>query len=386
MKKIIISYSHNDIEAIMFIEVFKREIKNFDFEIVNLEKLFENISINKNITEEIYASDVFICFVNKSSSNVMFELGFAIGIGKNVIVIGEHSEIPADLQGIKYYNRSLSPYELISFITKYISDKSEAPINIALLDINKITNEPELLGKITALDFKNIIKKHFTTKGYEVIDELGKNYDFKLRYNKEFALVEIKKYNYRSKVSIEAVRQLEYAMLSEKIRTGLLISSSHFTKAARSYASTLSTRVLLWTLEDLVSFSAPLFVENILSKNSGAKIYLFKEVNNFLDSLDNKVKKKFKKIIYSTSTFLHSTDYMDIIMVKTIFTQHNDAIFSHVIDEYTFFVTVNEGKVYYFNVVKTENIENNYFQTRKICDSLRNYDIKDYHFLENKLK
>jgi HJR/Mrr/RecB family endonuclease len=81
-------------------------------------------------------------------------------------------------------------------------------------------------------------------------------YDFAAtdRWNQRL-LVEVKKRNPNSKISISVVQQLLGAAHAYGDGPALLISTADFTESARRFAGAQGGRVQLWTIEELSRFS-----------------------------------------------------------------------------------------------------------------------------------
>jgi hypothetical protein len=260
MKKIMFSYSYNDNDAKLFIDSFKKEMSILDLELISFDNLPIAVSMDEYFTETINLCDFFVCFISQNNANVMLELGYALGIRKNIIIIGEHNNIPFALQAMNFFPRSIKSYELLSYLGEYISRNDNLSrndhIDIKSLSVNNLITNPEIINQLSVFDFENIIVKWFKQKGYEIECNNNVGYDLKiLSFDGNVTLVEIKKYSENSSVSISTVQQLVSSMCLENVNTGIIISSSQFTKAAISFASSVSSQILLWTLDDLITLT-----------------------------------------------------------------------------------------------------------------------------------
>lgn len=140
-------------------------IMESDYEIKVAHKLFEAGSINKQIIELIYKSDLVIANLTQTNPNVMYELAFRHTLGKPTIIMAEiNTPLPFDvssertifykndIQGAKEAQEELKKY--LSHID-YDSGQTTGPIHDYLdstelkkliLSHNQNTNISEILG------------------------------------------------------------------------------------------------------------------------------------------------------------------------------------------------------------------------------------------------
>jgi hypothetical protein len=259
MKKILFSYSLNDTDAKLFIESFKNEMSMLDLELIDFDNIPFGLSMYDYITEAVNSCDFFICFINTNNTYIMFELGYALGTSKNILIIGEHNDVPSVFRTMRYFHRSIKSYEFLSYLGEYMAkdDTSQGKdcINIKSLDVNNLIATPEVINKLNGFDFENIIAKWFVQKGYKITQPQNNTvYDFKiLSFDGNPTIVEVKKYSKISSVPISASQQLMSSMHLENVNNGIIISNSRFTKAALSFAMAISPQIILWTLDDLVT-------------------------------------------------------------------------------------------------------------------------------------
>lgn len=82
------------------------------------------MAISEAIYTAINDSDIVIAVITKSSSNVLFELGLAIGLGKEVVLLVDDSDyIPADLHGRLYIKINENLKENLTLPLHFLVDK-----------------------------------------------------------------------------------------------------------------------------------------------------------------------------------------------------------------------------------------------------------------------
>lgn len=266
MKQVFISYPYQDEQAKSSAEFLRWNLPAFEAEAMDIfmDKTKQPVGedLHTSLTEAINRCSVFICFTSEMNPNVMFELGYALGKNKEIILIGDSWSIPADLQHMAYIPRDSPPYDILVQVQKCLLAHGDRTPYLGLdpesprCTLNTLVQRPELLDSLEGREFEELIRHWFLMKGYEVnLQEAMRDfgYDFLVEpFRGNCAAVEVKKYRTTSKVPVSVVRQLLGAMVMERIPLGIVISSAPFTESALFFARKSDTPVLLWTLQDLV--------------------------------------------------------------------------------------------------------------------------------------
>jgi hypothetical protein len=266
MKQVFISYPYRDEHAKEFVGFLREHLPALGAEAVDIfmdEALPIGEDWRTSLTEAINRCSVFICFTSEMNPNVMFELGYALGKNKEIILVGDSRCIPADLQHMTYVPRDSHPYDVLVQVQKCLSAHGDRRPFLGLdpkypkraLDI--LVQRPELLDSLEGGEFEELIRHWFLTKGYRVNphweDTRDYGFDFLVEpFRGDRAAVEVKKYRTTSKVPVSVVRQLLGAIVMEHIPLGIVISSAPFTESALFFARESNTTILLWTLQDLI--------------------------------------------------------------------------------------------------------------------------------------
>lgn len=218
------------------------------------------------ITSVIYSSDVVIALAAPRNLNVILELGLALGANKPVLIAGySETKLPADLSAIPYIELSGDVPRDVHYIIKQLSnfqitksekktdfDSAEAALKEAIKDQN-------FLASIHPTEFERLIAKFFEEKGFKVTnleESPDAGFDFMIEsplFNKKI-LVQAKKLNQQSKVSVETVRKLISAIPFIGATAGLLISTSGYTPAATSLG--IASSLVLKSLAEIISMKS----------------------------------------------------------------------------------------------------------------------------------
>ena len=117
MKKVFISYSYNDPMARQLARFLNEHLPSLGAEPITVSDAVElGGNWQMGITEEINRCSVFVCFIQRDNSNVMFELGYALAKNKKIILVGDFELLPADLRSMIYVPREAHPYDVLMHI------------------------------------------------------------------------------------------------------------------------------------------------------------------------------------------------------------------------------------------------------------------------------
>jgi hypothetical protein len=266
MKKVFLSYSYSDQEAQMFARFLNEHLPSLGAEPLELyNEICMGEDLHHAITEQINKCSLFICFLQPSNSNVMFELGYALGKNKKIIVVGDLHDLPSDVRSMIYLSRDSSHYDILDHIEKFLASYTEREPFWGLDpshprdSIATLIERPELLDNIDGREFEELVGQWFREKGYEVENEFyrgDRGYDFLVEpFKNNKAVVEVKKYKSTSQVPVSVIRQLVGTMSLVQVPVGIVVSSAPFTKSAKYFVENIEPTILLWTLEDLAAMN-----------------------------------------------------------------------------------------------------------------------------------
>ncbi len=215
---------------------------------------------DNDVYSRISECDLFIAIVDKEKSSFfLYELGYAQGAGKKIILLSmESSNIPSMFKNHLYFKFDISKYDKIihSISNELEESKSIKESNFSTI-INNIYRDSNFIHHYSHKDFEIKIKNLFEHKGYSCEynrNKLDIGYDLFIKdfsYNKN-ALIECKKFDTNKKVSIETVYQLLNELILNKIEIGIIITTSTFTNSAIEFAKKIEEKeILLWDLNKL---------------------------------------------------------------------------------------------------------------------------------------
>lgn len=169
----------------------------------------------------------------------MLELGYAIGIGKRVIITSSTEvELPPHLRNFTFINSGLRSNdridEIIILLRKMSNEKNVNLVEDNLQEVNYhnlhdflklLLDTPENIQNIDAQEFENIVFEWFKYNDYHPEwADLKKDYgfDFVIHHHGERILVDVKKYAPNSYISVMKVQQLLGAIYAYHAMGGLL--------------------------------------------------------------------------------------------------------------------------------------------------------------------
>ena len=163
------------------------------------------------------------------------------------------NRIPEDTEKIANAYDLLSPDEAHRFQVD-VSD-----INDEL--IRHLAKHPELLDTLRPRTFEELVADLFKAKGYEVeLTPASKDGGFDIRAVRKtdvgcgLTLIECKRYSTQHKVGVEIVRGLYGVVENQKATSGLVVTTSYFTKGAVKFQTDSQYRLSLADRTQLIQF------------------------------------------------------------------------------------------------------------------------------------
>lgn len=263
MKKIYISsYFKQDADFLTF--NLKRDLIEMGYEVLNINYDESSFDESKATPEYLISqADVFIAFIKDKSPFVFYELGYATALGKKVLIISEAEyDLPISLkkyENIRFYSgMSNAIYNIINFLKKTKIEEKYVSENISNFKelITTFKENSQIIDRISGSDFEGFIFNYFKQNGAFVSrpktpSDYG--YDFILSDWRGVpkTIVEIKKYNRNSKVSVNTIQQVVGAMNIYEADHAIIITTSEFTASAKAFASSMKRKIELWDINFL---------------------------------------------------------------------------------------------------------------------------------------
>lgn len=238
---------------------------NNGFEVINVN-LIENYYKYDDVYDvqnTIKRCDILISFIDYLNTPNFFEIGFAAGLGKQILIICRPGiELPWSLRKFNYINGFIDDSSIVYEIQRVLEKDAGNYIKLQDYDI-KAENIKDIyysnynvFEQIEAHQFEGIVLELFKRKGYKVFDndnDYGYDFIFEDSEGKK-VIVEIKKYNQNFRVSIGEIHKLLGAVHAYKAQGGLLLSSSGFTKSAINFAQSNNELIRLWDMDEMFRF------------------------------------------------------------------------------------------------------------------------------------
>jgi len=235
------------------------------FEVTNPES---DRDVVGDITSAIYSSiinaDVILAVLDRASPNLLFELGYAMGAGKNVLVVADANvAVPSDVATVPYVRLHDDKPRDLETLNRALSQFKVSPrLGAAGLtprqQLSEASANAAVLAAITPSKFEELVGSVLRETGFEVTrasGELASRCDFVISAPGQSSaiVVEVKKYAPQSRLSIEHVYRLAEAAQLVSAVAGILISSAAFTASAVEFAARSMPRLALLSVEQFVT-------------------------------------------------------------------------------------------------------------------------------------
>lgn len=219
------------------------------------------------ILSAIKRCDVFVAVLYKAHPNVMFELGYAMGGGKTVLLIrGSGGEIPFDVASLpaltidRFDSRSIS--EAVAWIKQATvrSRRAVPDFQNAQEMLRRMCVDESFLDEVEPRAFEECIAKVLEEKGFHAEPMSARNdrgFDVEIRDFRPdvTAVVEVKKRNRNSRLSVSEVQRVVGAAVTARAQCAIIVTSGGFTASARFFAEESPIRVTLLTIDELADMT-----------------------------------------------------------------------------------------------------------------------------------
>lgn len=223
------------------------------------------VELGSHIAEEIRGSDALIAVFHDGSRNVAFEIGFAMGANRGVLLVTEQAEtIPSELGTLPCIRIGQdTQLDLLETLRRVLArapreaTRPRAAFASALEELGTVTTDPPYFEAMEYSRFERLVADVFRSKGFIVTfppPSRPAGYDFVVEGPETpgRVAVEVKKVGRQRLISVEHVRQLLTSVQFARAAAGVLISSSEFTASAIAFAETSQPRLTLMPLGQLL--------------------------------------------------------------------------------------------------------------------------------------
>lgn len=283
-KRLFISHSSDtNKHLITVIRMLLRDLTE-DITLVDIKE-YPGTEFASEIQRLIYSSDIVLAVIDSLDPKVYYELGIAIGAGKDVIVAAaQHTPIPFSIQSLPYAKLtgdyiadSLAIIKLINQTATRPQPLRAAPLSTSE-ELSTFISEPEHFATISHSRFEELIIAKIKKMGFRThhpTDSRLGSFDFSIDLEEinGICLVETKILSRQGRASIDHVVQLTASAQIMKAAVALFIASSDFTSSALSFASKSEPPLKLVTLNQFIKLQTRKdLIDILLTRN--AKVVL----------------------------------------------------------------------------------------------------------------
>jgi hypothetical protein len=209
-------------------------------------------------------ADGIVVIMGEMSASVLFEVGYAVGAGKPVILVRENGgDVPAELAYLPLVR--IDPAVLdkstadvlrwVSLVEGAIPAKARRP------DIHEAVKlyqqDPAAFERLRPEDFEAALLDLFKNLAAEVVvPSRSKDGGIDILLHQfeghPLVLVEVKKFSSSNRVPLDHVAKLLQAVEYANGNRGILVSASGFTASAREFARRVGGRIELWDMPEVI--------------------------------------------------------------------------------------------------------------------------------------
>ena len=224
-------------------------------------------SLSEEITSAIKRCDVFIALIDKLSHNVVFELGYALGTGKTVLLLHSRTaDMPFDVAALPAMAFDFSDCYPLSEVVNWVKEATvrtrpaHRQFASAVDQLKYLCEVDSYLDEIEPREFEKcitgvLLEKKFNAELLTARNDLGIDIKITGLPGDNSAVVEVKKLNRSSKVSVNEVQRVVGVAAHANVLCALIITSGGYTSSARFFAEHAPMRIALLTIDELLDSS-----------------------------------------------------------------------------------------------------------------------------------
>jgi hypothetical protein len=262
MSKVFISHTHeqrdnaNDLAMVL---------EKFGFQPLRVWESTPGTEWQAEILSSIRRCSAILVLIDDISPSVMLEVGYALGAGKRVVLVGSpETRVPFDMASLPLVRMEDIDFFSVSRLAGLLHVRlgpepgpEPDPSDSAYERLERMLGDSEFMDAVSPRDFEILVSKFFVDLGLSVSptqrgSDAGYDLSIKVPESNTFAVVEVKKNSRSSRIGVAHVHQLVGAATLAGARGGILISTSGFTASALSMATSGPVPVVLVTLEELL--------------------------------------------------------------------------------------------------------------------------------------
>lgn len=277
MTKIFVSYEHSAAATAIGLANFL----NISLEHVGAIALSSDLEEVRPISDFaplVNNIDVLIAVTSKGDfpANLMFEIGYALALGKGVILVSEthNARLPPVLSKLPLYSTDNRPSwkdEIARLVQGFSSPTlgERFPKKLSARDyLFEMTRSPKVFEFVSPQFFEELVARYLSTE----VDALDVTFirdapyvDIVCKHKERNSVfgVETKKYAHHSLVGISEVLKLAEGVSNLKLDFAVLITTGDYSPSARDFAERSSDPISLLTIHDLLTINAENFITSV---------------------------------------------------------------------------------------------------------------------------
>ena len=260
MKKVFLSHSSHDSDlSYMLAHVLGEE----GFSLFRSDSLLAGDEWRSEILSAIRRSNIFIAAMDDLNPNVLFELGYALGAGKNVLLLrSPNTKLPFDVSSLPV--KTIDRFDLTTAgeIAQWVrSVRDDVPamreFDTARQFLEAILRDPEFLDTIPPREFETQMARFFQELEFATEMPPGNDQGFDIlltdgESNSRIVVV-LKKYNRNSRVSVSDVHRIVGSAVIADATSAMIVSTGSFTSSAHHFSQSSPLPVKLIELDELLT-------------------------------------------------------------------------------------------------------------------------------------
>jgi HJR/Mrr/RecB family endonuclease len=251
------AYVITDDEELITSEIINSLINNHIKVLYSSHAQCKSQNLNIDEISSINECNIVMVFCNKFTNDMAIEIGFAIAFEKKIVVFSDFvTELPSLLNKYaiisSYKCLKSSPNNLFEILLDQPKFGKKILSNqlLKLYEKNK-----EIVNQIDGKDFEEmtyqLLIKFTRNVDREKINNEG--YDMILKNDNSDIIIEAKKLNKNSKVTIDYIQQFLGVLNALNKDKGIFISNVEFTRSALEFGNMLDGKIMLYTFNQFYS-------------------------------------------------------------------------------------------------------------------------------------
>lgn len=209
---------------------------------------------NDDVLNLIKRSSVVLVFSDRFTNNMAIEIGIAIALQKKIFIFADYiNDIPYLLKDYAVFSSDKNYESYFNNILNELQKADKTVVENEHSTLLKLYSENnDIIYQVDAKDFEEMVYQLLITKNKNVTRDIYSNhgYDMVLNDAGTEIIIEVKKLNKNSKVSINYIQQFFGILSAIKAEKGIFISNVEYTNSALEFTKMLDGKIELFTFAD----------------------------------------------------------------------------------------------------------------------------------------